>query len=55
VESIFRGRAKSTLESALRPFLTRHRWFAGKARTIQRVDSARFSKLQLAVYRDLVL
>src|SRR4029077_20899560 len=34
---IFHGRAKVQLESALRNWLPAHRWFGGKARTIQSV------------------
>jgi maltose alpha-D-glucosyltransferase/alpha-amylase len=37
-DELFRGRAQRALGEALRPFLKRQRWFAGKARTIRSID-----------------
>jgi maltose alpha-D-glucosyltransferase/alpha-amylase len=36
-DAVFQGRVKSKLESAVGPYLRRHRWFGGKAREIQSV------------------
>ncbi len=38
LDSLFQGRAKRSLEQALKPYLRRHRWFAGKARKIRHVE-----------------
>jgi maltose alpha-D-glucosyltransferase/alpha-amylase len=35
---LLRGRALKTLGEALEPYLRRHRWFAGKARTLQAAE-----------------
>src|SRR5262245_3524381 len=37
-EEVFHGRAKGQFEAALRTWLPAHRWFGGKARTIQSVS-----------------
>jgi maltose alpha-D-glucosyltransferase/alpha-amylase len=37
-EGLLRGRSRHALREALEPYLRRHRWFAGKARTIQSTD-----------------
>ena len=37
-EDLLKGRGLKTLREALEPFLRRHRWFAGKARTLTRTN-----------------
>ncbi|MEZ6113606.1 MAG: putative maltokinase [Pirellulaceae bacterium] len=37
-DTVFQGRSRSSLQKALPSFLTRHRWYGGKARTIQDVQ-----------------
>ncbi|MEX2310211.1 MAG: maltose alpha-D-glucosyltransferase [Pirellulales bacterium] len=37
-DDLLQGRAQKTLREALEPYLRRHRWFAGKARTLQSTD-----------------
>jgi maltose alpha-D-glucosyltransferase / alpha-amylase len=37
-EGLLKGRGRKALREALEPFLRRHRWFAGKARTLQSTD-----------------
>jgi len=37
-DNLLKGRARMALREALEPYLRRHRWFAGKARTMRSVD-----------------
>ena len=37
----FKGRGRKALREALEPYLRRHRWFAGKARTLQSIERHR--------------
>src|SRR4029079_8965607 len=47
-EETLRGRPKTQLENALRSWLPAHRWFGGKARSIQTVNITESSLLQAA-------
>ena len=37
-DDLLKGRGRKALREALEPYLRRHRWFAGKARTLQSID-----------------
>src|SRR4051812_34039210 len=49
-KDLFQGRTRRALDEALRPFLKRQRWFAGKARTIRSIeltDDVSFEKVSV--------